>query len=96
MRGRQTSSTLDSIITNEDNVIENLISADPLGKSDHAVMEYEYLYSVNVSESKNSRYLYESGDYQNFNEELLDIDWDCLFTGMSVEDMWAKFHARYS
>ena len=83
----QTSSTLDLIITNGDNFIENLIAADPLGKSDQAVMEYEYLYSVDVSESRDSRYLYENGDYQNFNEELLDIDWDCLFMGMSVEDM---------
>ena len=83
----QTSSTLDLIITNGDNFIENLIAADPLGKSDQAVMEYEYLYSVDVSESRDSRYLYENGDYQSFNEELLDINWDCLFMGMSVEDM---------
>ena len=41
---------------------------------------------IRISESRNSRYLYESGDYQNFNEELLDIDWDCLLTGMSIED----------
>lgn len=34
----QTSSTLDLIITNEDNVIENLIAADPLGKRDHINM----------------------------------------------------------
>ena len=95
LREGQKSSTLDLIITNEDNVIENLIAADPLGKSDHVVMEYEYLYSVDISESRNSRYLYESGDYHNFNEELLDIDWDGLLTGMSVEDMWATFHARY-
>ena len=30
---------LDLIITNEDNVIENLIVVDPLGKSDNVVME---------------------------------------------------------
>ena len=88
VRGRNHLATLDLIITNKDNnVIENLIAADPLGKSDHVVMEYEYLYSVDISESRNSRYLYESGDYHNFNEELLDIDWDGLLTGMSVEDM---------
>ena len=39
----QISSTLDLIITNEDNVIENLIASDPLGESDHVVMEYEYI-----------------------------------------------------
>ena len=77
MRGRHHLATLDSIITNKDNVIENLIAADLLGKSDHIVMEYEYLYSVDASGSRNSRCLYESGD---FNEEFLDIDWHCLFT----------------
>jgi len=87
--------TLDLIITNEGNVIENLIAADPLGKSDHIVMKYEYIYSVRVPESKNTKYLYERGDYQAFNDELLDIDWDHLFIGKSVEEMWADFHARY-
>ena len=60
----QTSSSYFRFNYNKDNVIENLIAADPLGKSDHVVMEYEYLYSVNVSGSRNSRCLYESGDYQ--------------------------------
>ena len=44
---------------------------DPLGKSDHIVMEYEYIYSIRIPESKNSKYLYEKGDYQSFNEELM-------------------------
>jgi len=53
------------------------------------------IYSVRVPKSKNTKYLYKRGDYQAFNEELLDIDWDHLFTDKSVEKMWADFHARY-
>ena len=94
-REGQSPSTLDLIITSEDNVIENLIASDPLGKSDHIVMEYEYIYSIRIPESKNSKYLYEKGDYQSFNEELMCTDWDQLFTNMSIEEMWASFHARY-
>jgi len=73
------------------------VAADPLGKSDHIVMEYDYIYFVRVSESKNTKYLYERGDYQAFNDELLDIDLDHLFTDKSVKEMWAdfEFHARY-
>ena len=58
-------------------------------------MEYEYIYSIRIPESKNSKYLYEKGDYQSFNEELMCTDWDQLFTNMSIEEMWAIFHARY-
>ena len=54
-----------------------------------------YILLVFLNQGIAGIYVYEIGDYQNFNEELLDIDWDCLFTGMSVEDMWATFHARY-
>ena len=94
-REGQSPSTLDLIITSEDNVIENLIASDPLGKSDHIVMEYDCIYSIRIPESKNSKYLYEKGDYQSFNEELMCTDWDQLFTNMSIEEMWASFHARY-
>ena len=66
-----------------------------MGKSNHIVMEYEYVYSISVPESKNNKYLYEKGDYQSFNEELMYTDWDQLFTNMSIEEMWASFHARY-
>jgi len=59
-------------------------------------MEYNYIYFVRVPESKNTKYLYERGDYQAFIDELLDIDWDHLFTDKSVEEMWADFHARYN
>jgi len=68
-------SILDLIITNEDNVIENLIAAaDTLSKSDHIVMKY--IHSVRVPE---------------FNEELLDIDWDHLFIDKLVEECWLIF-----
>ena len=54
----QASSIWDLTITNEDNVIENLIAADLLGKSDHIVMEHKYnhIYSVRLPESKNTKY----------------------------------------
>jgi len=46
-----TPSTLDLIITNEDNVIDTLITCDPLGRSDHLVLEFEYVYSVIIPDS---------------------------------------------
>ena len=34
-------------------------------------------------------------DYQSFTDDLLNTDWEQLFEGMLVEEMWAIFHAKY-
>ena len=50
-RNSQRSSLLDLIITYEGNIIDNLTATDPLGKSDHYMLEYEYVCSCDVLKS---------------------------------------------
>jgi len=37
---------LDLVVTKEFNVIDTMTTQDPLGKSDHLYLEFEYIYSV--------------------------------------------------
>jgi len=74
-------------------MFDTLTTCDPLGRSDHLVLESVYVYSA---DSTTVKYLYNNGEYQHFNIELLNFDWDHAFDGMSVDEMWSIFHTKYT
>jgi len=88
-------SILDLIITYNGNGIDNLTATDPLGKSDHYMLEYEYVCSCDEPKSLNVRYLYDKGHYQNFTQELLNTNWEEKFEGTLADEMWSTFHVKY-
>ena len=94
-RDGQTPSTLDLIVTRDDAQLEDVSTGAPLGNSDHIMICFEYVCSVHIPTTSNRRYLYERGNYQQFNYELINLDWDGLFSGLSVEAMWNCFHSIY-
>ena len=53
------------------------------------------MYSMDIPSSSNRNYLFENGDYNQFNLELLDLDWNNLFDGLTTEKMWYCFHSIY-
>ena len=66
---------LDLILTNEEEMIDNLHVKDPLGRSDHCVMEFQfkcYFELYNISEE---RWNYFKGNYKQMKKKL-DLDWD--------------------
>ena len=65
----QVSSTLDLV----KHSVSKLVVTDPLGKSDHSVVEFEYMcYAVAVKDHS-PRYLYDFGNYQEMVVKLLEI-----------------------
>ena len=62
----------------------------------YVVIEFEYIYSVIIPDSKTVKYLYEKGDYQHFTTKLLNIDWSQAFEGTYVS-WWdvVCFRAKY-
>ena len=40
-------------------------------------------------------YLFENVDYDQFNSELIDLDWNELFCDLRVKEMWQCFHSTY-
>ena len=66
--------------------LDNLTVDAPLGKSDH-VMCFEFVCGDNIPSSRNRRYLLENGDYDQFNSDLMDLDWNELFCDLTVEEM---------
>ena len=68
---------------------------DPLGMSDHVLMEFDYVCSISLVETISAKYQYEFGNYQEFCAELEAISWSDLFTELSIDSMWACFYSRF-
>ena len=77
-RENQKPSLLDLVITNEEHTILNIHSGEPLGKSDHIVLTFDYCCQLEVPVASYiiiaTQYLYDKGDYESMNEELLNED----------------------
>ena len=82
-RGTQNPSLLDLIVT-EDTQLQvkpSLSICAPLGKSDHAVLQWKYLVSIEDKEPDDEktaapRYNYYKGNYGEFRDLLSNIDWE--------------------
>ena len=86
----QESNILDLILTNEDNMINNLDVKAPIGKSDHLVITFDYKCYTQETYSKNTCYQYSRGNYSQMNKDL-QMDWASLLKDKDVEELWQIF-----
>ena len=89
----QTPSILDLVLTDEDYSLSKLNYSDPLGRSDHCMLKFDYLcYTVN-DELQFTKYLYAFGNHTDLVPGLLDIDWAQVLNHhlLSTDDMWSYF-----
>ena len=79
MREGQTSNVLDLIITDQEDMIESLVSSSPIGKSDHLVLEFKVLVSNMSCKTTNlEHYAFFNGDFEGmrkfvYENEVFDI-----------------------
>ena len=95
-RKDQTPSRLDLVLTSEENMVDEVISSSPLGKSDHVVLSWKLYIEAGKGRGKDpngscsSRLNYNKGDYEGMCASLAECDWSSL-EGLEVEDMWKQF-----
>ena len=85
-RGTDKPSCLDLIITenNQNQVNPSICIREPLGKSDHVVMTWDYLMTIkdDSEESQNiPKRNYFKGDYNKLKDLCRSTDWNALLTG---------------
>ncbi|MES9905329.1 MAG: reverse transcriptase domain-containing protein [Sedimenticola sp.] len=91
MRGNDTPHLLDLVMTNEENMIDQISYQPGLGKSDHLVLQFCLECYTTESHSTHSKYNYFNADYEAVNEKIRSIDWDMQLEGKSTEVMWDCF-----
>lgn len=77
VRVNQTPSLLDLVFTNEEGMILDINIGEPVGKSDHCVIEFKFNYKLNLNRDQKERYSYERGDYDKL-RQIVSIDWEQL------------------
>ena len=73
-REKDEPSTLDLILTNEENQISNLEYNAPLGKSDHSTLYFVYDCYINTNSIKD-RFQFDKADYVSMIEDLEESNW---------------------
>lgn len=92
MREGDKPSTLDYILTNEEELIEDGINYEvPMGKSDHVVLTWKITVSAAESNSQRSKFNYWKGNYAAMNAYLKDVDWEGELEGCDIEGKWKFF-----
>ena len=78
MRHGQEPSVLDLVLTNEEGMIGNIEYGNPLGKSDHLVLTFEFkCYTKQNTKEKNIQ-IYAKGKYDLMREELKKVNWEAV------------------
>ena len=89
-------STLDLILTQEEQDIKNIKVFQPIGLSDHGVVTAEFICEWKSRNVPKMRRAYHKGDYITIISKLNEIDWTEKFTGKTIHQCWEIFKEIYN
>ena len=90
-RDGQSPSVLDLVLSTEVNMVQNLTYLNPLGKSDHVVLIFDYYcYGSEVIEKKSPCYY--KGDYTAMKKHFDMINWNNLEGVQNTQEKWDFLH----
>ncbi len=79
------------MLTNEENMITDIKVESPIGKSDHAVIHFNFNNYIEITKSWRKKVLYHKGDYRKI-KEAMECNWPEEFqTCSDVSEMWDLF-----
>lgn len=85
---------LDVILVDDCQLIGNVASVEPLGSSDHLIVQFSMVLDLNVSCSTCNERNWSKADYDEMELYLLDIDWQwLLLNNPSALLLWDKFES---
>jgi len=85
-------SKLDYVFTSEENLIDEVHSEVPLGKSDHVVLTwFIFVDRSEQYDEQNKKFNFCKGNYDSITTALNKVNWQTEFTGKSAEEMWIFF-----
>lgn len=87
-RQGQEPSLLDLVLTNREDIINEINTEASLGKSDHATLILSL--SLSYQKTPRERFAFTKADYNLITKYLQDTDWDTELEGLSTNDMWKK------
>jgi len=91
-RGSDTPHLLDLVITDTQDIIQDIKTHSPLGKSDHAVLRIACKLDTHIKVNCTGKMNYGKGDYESLRKSL-DINWIQVLDNFDndVDKMWTYF-----
>ena len=84
-------STLDLVFTKEEEDVKNIEVLQPLGKSDHGIVVFDFICEWKAKQVFRPRRLYHKGNYNEINRLINEIDWVAEFEGKDTHQRWVCF-----
>ncbi|MES9881396.1 MAG: reverse transcriptase domain-containing protein [Sedimenticola sp.] len=88
LRAGNIPSILDLVLTNEEDMLENIDYLPGLGLSDHLVLQCVFNCYIDTNSNISSRLNFHKGNYGAIDNELSQLQWGELMGGMSLSDSW--------
>ncbi|XP_072107366.1 uncharacterized protein [Mobula birostris] len=82
---------LDWVLCNEPEVIGEIEVKEPLGGSDHNMIEFTVKLEKEKPKSDVSVFQWSKGNYSGMREELAKVDWKETLAGRTAEQQWLEF-----
>ena len=94
-RQGQTSNTLDLIFSNEAGMVSDVEVRDPLGKSDHCIITFQFHCNTTHITNTTEKYQYgNKGDYHQLRQMMMTEDWETRLAPLDAEAGWLFFTER--
>ena len=94
IRNEQTSSLLDLVLTNNIYFVDEISVQDPIGKSDHVVLDI-FVIANTGKVIPIERRLYYKGDYDSMRNYFKSIDWNYLLLNENTQNSWDIFYDHF-
>jgi hypothetical protein len=92
-KGTQKPNILDLILTNEEQMVNNIEYSSPLGKSDHCMLSFDFNCYIKIYISQRNIRLHNRGRFQEFRESLGKMEWESLLSDTNdIDQNWNKFN----
>ena len=95
LRGTDTPSNLDWVLTEKMECVQDKNICSPLGLSDHSLISVSYQCVTEKDESDNSnQYSFFKGNYQDMREDFRNIEWDKELKNSNTQQAWDIIHNK--
>lgn len=87
-RSEQQANILDLVMTNEENMVDNIMYNEPIGKSDHSCLNWVFKCYAQERMTKVVKYSFDRADFDEMRVDLGSNDWDGILQSKSVNEQW--------
>lgn len=93
-RGNDEPSLLDLVLSYDKSYVEDIEYLSPIGRSDHAIICFNYITKCDSKIYKSKKMLYDKANFDMIRYDMSQINWEILFENKTVQEKWDLFDSK--